>query len=297
MGKNRYCRYGSVIAVILLMLCICVSASAASKAKLSSTPKDDQLFLQWSPYGKDWQYPEIRDEGDRIIIEHASSLGFTGRAMQTYYYSQNRWYPQKESKKGNGLDQIILLKPDFFQLMNQNDDSKPRKEYPFDNNPDFDVDINRVKSPLKRITIKYNPFWTLEEGSISFCLWYKNGFRCVFNADRIDLSYPDRTPKGKDVFVSGFWSVKYDGEGRLTFARYYQAKTDMQYDYGIICEDPLCYGLTQVYNDQYEWKGGVWRDRKTREEVAVPKGINLNKLPFKVKGDPGKLPEATPNPD
>ena len=297
--KKRTIRTGLIFGMIVLLLCVCISASAASKIR--SFPKGNELYLQWKPFGDNWKYPEIRDEGDRIIIEGASSLGFTARAMQTYIFRQypktngfsSQWDVLKEKKKGNGLDQIILLKPTAEQIANLPDETEPRSDYPIDSNPDFDLTINRVKSPLESIRIIYNPRWKIEEGGLTFLLWYKSKDRCNLYPGGIDLHYYCKITPGKDDPFYGFSLARYDTEGRLTRSTYYQKKTGARYDYNMVSEQPLYYALTDVSYESWVYSDGIWKNKETGEETQDdPKGINLKKLPFKIIGDPGSPPEA-----
>ena len=295
-------RKGLFLFLAAALLCASVSASAA--AKFAGFPKGNELYLQWKPFKGDWQYPEVRDEGDRIVIEGASALGFAPRAMQTYRYvsytskssghTSWQWEPVMETKKGNGLDQIIILKPTEGQLAAHPDDARPLKEYPLDNNPDFDLRINYVKSPLKAITLKYNPRWTIEENGLTFLFWYKDGSRCEVFSGGFYLHHEYKINPEKDELPYGFTSVQYDAEGRLRKAVYIGKKDQARYDYKMVSEDPLYYTVTSVRYDSwdYQYTTGLWRNSETGETTEeAPKGISLKKLPFKVIGKPGTPPE------
>ena len=292
---NRKIRAGLILGIMILLLCFCVSASAAVKIK--SFPKSNELYLQWKPFGGDWTYPEIRDEANEIVIEGASSMGFASRAMQTYIYRQypnsEQWDVQGRSKKGNGKDQIILLKPTAEQIANLPDDAEPRSDYPIDSNTDFDLEINQVKSPLKSIRIVYNPRWKIEEGGLTFLLWYKSKDRCEVYPGGFNLHYYCKYSYDKDEPFHGFSSAEYDAEGRLTKAVYFQKKTEARYIYEMVCEQPLYYSLTEVRYGSWVYRDGIWKNTETGEETENdPEGINLKKLPFKIIGDPGTPPEA-----
>lgn len=289
---------------ILFVMLLCAGLPASAEVKFSRFPKKNELYLQWKPFKRDTQYPEVRDEGDRIVIEGASSMGFTARAMQTYAfvtypgsdYTAYQWDRVNEKKKGNGEDRIILLKPSEDQLAAFPDDSRPLPEFPPDNNPDFDLSISHdVKSPLSRITLKYNPRWTLEENGLTFSLRYRDGSLCHIYPDGFYLQYYNKSPAGSLELDYPF-DAQYDAEGRLIKAIFHDVKkTGAMFEYKRVSEDPLWYTVTRVFLGpwSYHYQEGVWTNSETNETTeTAPDGINLNKLPFKVIGDPGAPPSA-----